>query len=196
MDFLAIIRETVAKEFAFPTLVKVTKCTCSASGYSIDGQALLPGTLEATKELFKEIPISPIWADKDGRGLYAPPAVGQIVVVSYIGGNKAFPFVAGIYAETYKPKDGVSNKHFSLLDGQGEEVSLFPDQKLMTIKNSTASLKQILTDIVNAILGIKISGGLTDKDQETLVTPAVLDGSVTSSVSSIISSEINKLFKE
>ncbi|MBP5163196.1 MAG: hypothetical protein ILP16_09520 [Spirochaetales bacterium] len=119
MDFLKIIKEQIKKELAFPALVKVEKVTCSSSGYSIDGRGLRPGSLELTSETFKEIPISPLWADKDGRGLFAPPAPGQIAVVSYLEGNRAYPYVSGIYGEDYKPCGAAADKKLVLTDGNG-----------------------------------------------------------------------------
>lgn len=117
-DLMKLIEEAVMKHYAFPVLVKVSH----SKDCFIDGEAILPGSLETTGELFKEIPVSPLWADSDGRGIYAPPAEGQIAIVSFIGGNKAFPFVSGIYAEDYTPVKGTDAKKLVILDGEGLKI--------------------------------------------------------------------------
>ena len=233
MDLLKIIKKQIKAELAFPYLVKVEKVTCSSSGYSIDGRGLRPGSLETTSEMFKEIPISPVWADKDGRGLFAPPSVGQVVVVSYIEGNRAYPFVAGVYGEDYKPcgdavdrkmvladgkglvimlqpsdpqkiviKDGKDGQivlqaedpqQIIIEDGQGEQIALHPEDKLLSIKNSTTGLKDILSGIISLISGIKILGGTTPNGGP-LTAAATLDPSLAADVQTL-NQKVGKLLK-
>ncbi len=122
MDYVKKIKEKILSELAFPTLVKVQKAEASSSGYFIDGEAVSPGNFEATGELFKEVSVPPIWADKDGRGIYIPPSIGQIVIVSFIGCNKAFPFVSGVYGEEYKPVGTASAGQIVICDAEGLKI--------------------------------------------------------------------------
>jgi hypothetical protein len=41
--------------------------------YSVDVRVVTAGTLEDTEQVIAEVPISPIWVGKKGKGLYAIP---------------------------------------------------------------------------------------------------------------------------
>ncbi len=157
MDVIKIIKDAILSQIAFPVLAEVTSSSSSSSGYCINGEALTPGSLEKTGELFEKIPLSPIWADADGRGIFAPPLSGQIVVISFIGGNKAFPFVSGVYGETYKPASSAKDNKLVICDGKGCAIE-FGGEELMKIMNNTTSLKKILDAILDLIKGLKFIG--------------------------------------
>lgn len=121
------LARAILKHLAFPRIVRVTHSEAGGRGYYIDGEAVTPGSYEATGELFKEVPVPPVWADGDGRGVFIPPTEGQMVIVSFVEGNKAFPFVAGVYGEEYKPVDKASAGQVAICDAAGLRIELAAD---------------------------------------------------------------------
>lgn len=121
------IAKAVLGQLAFPRIVRVTHSEAGERGYYIDGEAVTPGSYESTGELFKEIPVPPVWADGDGRGVFIPPTKGQMVVVSFVEGNKAYPFVAGVYGEEYRPVDNASAGQIAICDASGLRIELAAD---------------------------------------------------------------------
>lgn len=174
-SFLKKLEESIMHHYAFPTLVKVSHATASPKGYTIDGEGILPGSYKSTGELFKEIPVSPLWADQDGRGVFVPIATGQMVVVNFIGGNKAFPYVSAIYGEEYKPFDSANDGTLTILDaeecklelnGKGEVKAKFKDKFFITInkdgkcefkddKSARFKIEENLLEIGNANATVK-----------------------------------------
>ena len=106
-EFLASLLNALLPNRAAPVLAKVIKAYegAGANKYACDVQVLTAGTLEETDQIIAEVPISPIWAGKKKRGVYAIPPAGQIVIVSFIGWNVAFPFIAGGWADEYEADD-------------------------------------------------------------------------------------------
>jgi len=158
MTALEKIKNTIVSTLAAPVPARVDKSYIkpSSGGYCFDGEILLPGTLKATGELLKEVSISPVWAGKDGRGIYCPPEKGQVVVVSFIGFNKAYPFYSGVWGDAYTPAGGDSGK-FVIADGQGGIFSM-EGMGLFSLMNSSKSLKQLLENIIDSVAGLRTIG--------------------------------------
>lgn len=121
------IAKAVLGQLAFPRIVRVTHSEAGERGYYIDGEAVTPGSYESTGELFKEIPVPPVWADGDGRGVFIPPTKGQMVVVSFVEGNKAYPFVSGVYGEEYRPVGTAVAGQIAICDAAGLRIELAAD---------------------------------------------------------------------
>ena len=68
------LARAILKHLAFPRIVRVTHAEAGERGYYIDGEAVMPGSYVATGELFKEVPVPPVWADGDGRGVVCAQA--------------------------------------------------------------------------------------------------------------------------
>ena len=134
------LARAILKHLAFPRIVRVTHAEAGERGYYIDGEAVTPGSYEATGELFKEVPVPPVWADKDGRGVFVPPTEGQMVIVSFVEGNKAFPFVAGVYGEEYKPVDKASAGQIAICDASGLRIELAADGSISLSCNGKIQL--------------------------------------------------------
>lgn len=132
--------KAILKHIAFPRIVRVTHAEAGERGYYIDGEAVTPGSYEATGELFKEVPVPPVWADGDGRGVFVPPTKDQLVIVSFVEGNKAFPFVAGVYGEEYKPVDKASAGQVAICDAAGLRIELAADGSVSVSCNGQMSL--------------------------------------------------------
>lgn len=124
MSVIDVLMKKIRSQLAAPALVVVDKAymKLESGGYCIDGTVLKPGSLEKTDEIMKEIPISPVWAAADGRGFYCPPEAGQVVIVSFIGFNRAWPTVSGVYGNAYTPYDG-TDKQLVLTDGMGTKIT-------------------------------------------------------------------------
>ena len=151
------LRERVLEGMAAPVKAKVEKgyIKQSAGGYCVDAQVVNPATLEETGELLKEIPLPPIWMGADGRGLFAPPEAGQLIVVGFVGFNRAYPYVAGFAGDEYTPADGAENA-LVLTDGQGAVIKI--DGSLFGILNGSQSLKVILENFVDEVIAMKTIG--------------------------------------
>lgn len=78
--------------------------------YSVDVQPLTPdGQDDPVRAPIHDVPLELIWTGPQGRGLYALPAVGSMVLVAYIGGNASYPYVDRVLPdghETSAVEDG------------------------------------------------------------------------------------------
>lgn len=158
MTPLQAITEKVLKEIQGPVPVRVDKSYMkkSSGGYCLDGTVLRPETLEATDEILKEISLTPIWAGKNGQGIFCPPEKDQVIVVSFLHFNRSFPHYSGIWADTYTPAEGAVGE-FVLTDGRGGKFRLTGDG-LFSLMNSSKSLKTILESIIDGFINLSTAG--------------------------------------
>ena len=174
-EFLASLLNALLPNRAAPVLAKVIKAYegAGANKYACDVQVLTAGTLEETDQIIAEVPISPIWAGKKKRGVYAIPPVGQIVIVSFIGWNVAFPFIAGVWADEYEADDFKAGQ-FVITDGDGLKIIADSEEKKITIdtgkaqvivngdkiavKNGSKSLFTILDTHIQNLIGMTTTG--------------------------------------
>jgi hypothetical protein len=121
---------------AAPTLARVLKAHegPGKTKYSVDVQVVKVGTLEDTDQVIAEVPISPIWATKQKRGVYAIPAEGQVVIIEFLCWNPAYPYVAGIWADDYEA-DEFKKDQFVITDGDGMKIIIDAAEKKITIDN-------------------------------------------------------------
>ena len=174
-EFLASLLNALLPNRAAPVLAKVIKAYEGAGSnkYACDVQVLTAGTLEETDQIIAEVPISPIWAGKKKRGVYAIPPAGQIVIVSFIGWNVAFPFIAGIWADEYEADD-FKKEQFVITDGDGLKIIADSEEKKITIdtgkaqvivngdkiaiKNGSKSLYTVLDTLIQNLIGLSTVG--------------------------------------
>lgn len=98
--------------------------TTATGGYAADLEIVHRVTLARSGERLAEVPLQPLWLGADGRGLYAPPEAGQIVIVAWIEGDRSHPYVAGAAADRYTPAAAAAPGELALLDGRGQEIKL------------------------------------------------------------------------
>ena len=174
-EFLVSLLNALLPNRAAPVLAKVIKAYegAGANKYACDVQVLTAGTLEETDQIIAEVPISPIWAGKKKRGVYAIPPAGQIVIVSFIGWNVAFPFIAGVWADEYEADDFKAGQ-FVITDGDGLKIIADSEEKKITIdtgkaqvivngdkiaiKNGSKSLYTILDTLIQNIISMTTTG--------------------------------------
>ena len=174
-EFLVSLLNALLPNRAAPVLAKVIKAYegAGANKYACDVQVLTAGTLEETDQIIAEVPISPIWAGKKKRGVYAIPPAGQIVIVSFIGWNVAFPFIAGVWADEYEADDFKAGQ-FVITDGDGLKIIADSEEKKITIdtgkaqvivngdkiaiKNGSKSLFTILDTHIQNLIGMTTTG--------------------------------------
>jgi len=103
VDFLKNLLNALLPHRATPVLARVMKVYegPGKNKYSCDVKVLTAGSLEETDQEIAEVPISPIWADKKNKGIYAPPPEGGIVIIGFLEWNVAYPYVAGVYSDEY-----------------------------------------------------------------------------------------------
>lgn len=151
------LRERVLEGLAFPVKARVDRSYIkkSAGGYCIDAEVVNPATLEGTGELLKEIPLSPLWMAKDGRGLFVAPESGQLLVIGFVDANRAYPYVAGFAGDEYTPADGEEGA-FVLTDGAGAKISL--SGSLFGILNKQQSLKTLIESFIDEVMALQTFG--------------------------------------
>ena len=131
-DFLKNLLNRLLPNRAFPVLARVLKVHegPGKNKYSADVQVLKAGTLEDTDKIISEVPINPIWAAKENKGLYSPPPEGGVVIIGFLEGNVAFPYIAGVYSDEYNAQKFEKDK-FILTDGKDLRIEFQDDEILM-----------------------------------------------------------------
>jgi len=136
VDFLKNLLNALLPNRAAPVLARVIK-TYEGPGknkYSVDVQVVKLGTLEDTDQVISEVPISPVWAGKKKRGLYALPNADQVVIIEFLGWNPAYPFVAGIWSDEYEAGE-FKKDQFVITDGDGMKFVIDAAEKSITLDN-------------------------------------------------------------
>ncbi len=135
---------------ANPELAKVIKMN-SGSGknkYSACVRIVDPATLEETDTIIDDVGISPIWAGKKGQGIYAPLEPGVLVIVDFIQGNQAFPFISSVYGQEYGA-GSFSTGEFLITNGTTKiKIS---STGLISLVSSAGSLKAALDQLSDAV---------------------------------------------
>jgi hypothetical protein len=141
--------------------------------YAVDVRVVSAGTLEDTDQVIAEVPISPIWVGKKGKGLYAIPPVDALVIVEFLAWNPAYPYVSGIWSDEYEAgeykqdqlviTDG--DKITINVDAAGKSISVKNDSlevvlkgNKMAIKNGSKNLFSILDTHFQNIITMKTAG--------------------------------------
>jgi hypothetical protein len=144
--------------------------------YSVDVRVLKVGTLEDTEQVISEVPLSPIWAGKKKRGVYAIPPEGQVVIVEFLCWNPAYPYVAGIWSDDYEAGEFAKDQ-FVITDGEGmkfvidvlEKCILLDNGELkvrlkadkLSVKNGSKNLFTILDTHFQNLIAMKTAGAPT-----------------------------------
>ena len=85
-----------------PARAVVRASRADASGYSADIE-ILDGAGQPTGQLLSDLPLSTEWLAGGAQGVFAPPAVGQLVEVQWMGGSTSHPVISN-----GAPRDPVS----------------------------------------------------------------------------------------
>lgn len=144
---------------AWPVLGKVLKAYegPGKGKYAVDVRVVSPGILEDTSQIIAEVPISPLWVGKKGKGLYAIPPVDTLVIIEFLSWNPAYPYVSGIWSDEYEA--GAFKKgELVITDGEGLRWSIGADSRF-TLENKEQNLKGILEKLIDEIAAIKTKGG-------------------------------------
>jgi hypothetical protein len=143
---------------AAPTLARVIKAHegPGKTTYSVDVRVVKAGTFEETDQVIAEVPISPIWVGKSGKGIYAIPPEDTLVIIEYIGWNPAYPYVSGVWSDEYQAGE-FSKGQLVITDGEGLKLGVDVDSLIM-FKTKTQSLKAILEKLIDEIAGMQTMG--------------------------------------
>jgi hypothetical protein len=154
---LAALLDEMMPLRAAPRLAIVNKVYEGAGKgkYAVDVELLTAGSLEKTGVMLPEVPISPIWAGKGGRGLYALPSKGQIVVVGFIEWNAAFPYVSGVWSDQYDAAEHPDGT-FTITDGKS--VFRIDADGLFKFETDKLSLKALLEKFIDEMKAMKTMG--------------------------------------
>lgn len=139
------IKENLTKNIlpdgAFPELAVVKKVYKGGDKgkYCIDCEVVIPGGLELTGEIIPEVPINPIWVNKEQVGIYSLPALNDFVIIGFIKGLRSFPFVLGYYSDKYQTPE-LQEKELLITDGKNIEFKISLNDNKITFKNSNSEL--------------------------------------------------------
>jgi hypothetical protein len=134
--FLRNLLNALLPNRAAPALGRVLKVYegPGRTKYSCDVRIIKAGTLEDTDQDIAEVPISPIWAGKKKRGVYALPQTDQVVIVGFLQWNPAYPYIAGIWSDEYEADEFKENQ-FVITDGDGMKLVIDGAKKKITLDN-------------------------------------------------------------
>jgi hypothetical protein len=146
-EFLSRLLDALLPNRAAPVLARVEKAHEGAgkTKYAVDVRVLQTGSLEETEQIIKDVPISPIWAGKKKRGVYAIPSEGQVVIVEFLNWNIAYPYIAGIWSDDYEADDFCKDT-FIITDGDGMKFEIAAGEKGIVIDNGTGSVIKLEKD--------------------------------------------------
>lgn len=138
-------------------IVRAAYCRPEAGGYAVDLEVVHRATLQPTGELVPAVPLSPLWLGADGRGLYAPPQVGQLVILAWVEGDRSHPFIAGYHGDAHAPAQAVGAGELVLTDGRGAELRV--RDSLWRIVNTQESLRTLLEDLIDEVKALVTTPG-------------------------------------
>jgi hypothetical protein len=135
-NFLNNLLNALLPNRAAPVLARVMKAYegPGKNRYSCDVKVLTAGTLEETDREIAEVPINLIWKGKKGKGVYAIPPEGAVVVVEFIGWNVAYPYISCIYSDEYEAGE-FSKDQFVITDGEGMQFIIDATKKKIIMDN-------------------------------------------------------------
>ena len=118
---------------AAPVLGRVIKAHAGSgrNAYSVDVRVVKAGSLEETKQVIAEVPISPMWVGKKAKGVYAVPPEDSLVIVEFLEWNPAFPFVSGVWSDEYEAGE-FAKEHFVITDGKGFKLDFSEGDFILT----------------------------------------------------------------
>lgn len=129
-----------------------------AGGYGCTAE-VLDRTGAATGEVLESLPLSPIWLGADGRGIYAAPAAGQVVIVDWIDGDRSQPYIAAMDGAANVPAADAAAGPLVLTDGGGTIVKI--SGRRVSVASSQQSLVAALERIVDAVAALVDTAGHT-----------------------------------
>lgn len=140
-------------------------------GYACDVEVIRGD--RRTGERLAAVGISPLWAGSHGQGLYAPPARGTIVVVSFVFGSRSLPFVSSIAPFRSAAAADANAGEMVLTSGRGALLAMDADATRIADSQGAeidvsqgrvriagdASLLAVLDAIVDAVTPIAAAAG-------------------------------------
>jgi hypothetical protein len=135
-DILKKLPGALLPNRAAPVLARVLKAHegPGKTKYPAAVRVLKAGTLEDADQVTGEVPLSPIWAGKKKRGVYAIPQTDQVVIVEFLQWNPAYPYIAGIWSDEYDA-DEFKKDQFVITDGDGMKFIIDVAEKKIIIDN-------------------------------------------------------------
>ena len=156
-DLASAVRQEALAGVSLPVLAEVDRAWATPAGYAADVAVLNRSTLQRTGEALEAVPISPLWAGADGRGMYGPPAAGQLLVVMFVEGDRSAPVGMAVGADPRQgPARAVAADEFALLDGAGGEIR--SKGRLWRLATSADSLAAVLNALIDALISATTSG--------------------------------------
>jgi hypothetical protein len=158
-DFLQNLLNALLPNRAAPVLGRVMKAYegPGKNKYSVDVRVVTAGTMEETGWEIAEVPVNPIWAGKKGKGLYAIPPEGGLVVVEFLAWNPAYPYVSGVWSDEYEAGE-FKKGQLMITNGEGLKFGVDVDD-LFVFETKKQSMKKVLEKMVDVTAEIQTKGG-------------------------------------
>ena len=168
------IREIAWAGVSLPVRAEVRSAVADGSGYLLD-VAVLDRLMQPTREVLETVPAPPLWLGSGGRGVYAPPEEGSVVLVAFVAGDRESPIVtAALAGDAQAPPKAVPVGAWALLDGRGGEVWMQGDGTVrladadgavvrvagdrVEVASSIRSLLAALEEVVDAVIRMQTTG--------------------------------------
>jgi hypothetical protein len=158
-DFLKNLLDRLLPNRTPPVLGRVIKAYEGPGKcrYAVDVRIVTAGTLEETEQVIAEVPLSPIWIGKKGKGIYAIPPKDALVIVGFIAWNPAYPYVSGIWSDEYESGEFKQGQCI-ITDGEGMKFGIDADG-LILFATKEQTLKKVLEKLIDEITAIQTIGG-------------------------------------
>ena len=105
-----------------PARAIVRSSAADGQGYRATVE-ILNGRGEPTGQTLPDLPLDPLFEGRDGAGWFAPPKVGRIVAVAWMGGSAGHPvIVSAAWQQPAVPSIPVAAGEGALQDGDGGEL--------------------------------------------------------------------------
>ncbi len=153
------LRIALADNARAPQLAEVIE-THAGNKHAVDVEIIKPVSREKTGEMLQEVPLSPLWAGTAGHGIYAPPQPTSHVIIAFIDGNGAHPFVLCPYGLDYPTADHDKNA-LTITDGKANIC--ITEQSLITIASATQNLHDLLAQLLDELMKLQTQGGPTNQ---------------------------------
>ena len=106
----------------FPVRAIVRSSAADADGYRATVE-VLDGAGQPTGQVLPDLPLDPLFEGRDGAGWFAPPKVGRIVAVAWMGGSAGHLVIVSTgWRQPAVPSIPVAAGEGALQDGDGGEL--------------------------------------------------------------------------
>ena len=168
------IQQAALAGVSLPVRAEVRTATADGSGFLVDVE-VLDLRLRGTGEVLERVPAPPLWLGRGGRGTYAPPESGSVVLVEWVAGDRGHPVITAALAaeEAQAPPRAVPVGAWATFDGRGGELWIEDGTVRMVdadgavvrvagdrveIASSIRTLLAVIEELIDAVVALQTVG--------------------------------------